>query len=105
MGTDYTWCGAHPENNGGALLRKRTLEVGQESGFNMSDTLKKMVTGGWWWWYGNDEDEEEYQPFLQENEQNHAAQDILPDQRLSGAHLQILQRPHADSDTEAIRYA
>ncbi|KAG0318813.1 hypothetical protein BG000_004070 [Podila horticola] len=104
MGTDYTWSGAHPENNDGALLRKRTLEVGQESGFNMSDTLKKMVTGGWWWWYGNDEDEEEYQPFLQENEQNHAAQDILPDQRLSGAHLQILQRPHADSDTEAIRF-
>ncbi|KAG0031307.1 hypothetical protein BGZ82_007044 [Podila clonocystis] len=104
MGTEYAWSGAHPENNDGALSRERTLEVGQESGFKMSDTLKKMVTGGWWWWYGSDEDEEEYQPLLQENEQNHAAQDIIPDQRLSGAHLQILQRPHADSDTEAIRF-
>ncbi|KAG0349752.1 hypothetical protein BG005_010713 [Podila minutissima] len=104
MGTDYAWSGAHPENNGGVLSRESTLEVGQESGFKMSDTLRKMVTGGWWWWYGSDEDEEEYQPFLQENEQNHAVQDIVSDQRLSGAHLQILQRPHADSDTEAIRF-
>ncbi|KAF9391796.1 hypothetical protein CPB97_005433 [Podila verticillata] len=104
MGTDYAWRGAHPENNDGALARESTLEVSHETGFKMSDTLKKMVTGGWWWWYGSDENEEEYQPFLQENEQSHAAQDIVPDQRLSGAHLQILQRPHADSDTEAIRF-
>ncbi|KAF9212308.1 hypothetical protein BGZ59_006922 [Podila verticillata] len=104
MGTDYAWRGAHPENNDGALSRESTLEVSHETGFKMSDTLKKMVTGGWWWWYGSDENEEEYQPFLQENEQSHAAQDIVPDQRLSGAHLQILQRPHADSDTEAIRF-
>lgn len=105
MSTDYSWSGAHPENNDGALSRESTLEVSHETGFKMSDTLKKMVTGGWWWWYGSDENEEEYQPFLQENEQSLAAQDIVPDQRLSGAHLQILQRPHADSDTEAIRYA
>ncbi|KAG0345619.1 hypothetical protein BG004_003463 [Podila humilis] len=118
------WRGAYPEHNDSrygdlgdndALHSDERTFVSKDIGFRMSDTLKKMVTGGWWWWYGSDEDEEEFQPFLQEeaacinnsHSRDATTQDgesILPEQRLSGAHLQILQRPHADSDTEAIRF-
>ncbi|KAI1315984.1 hypothetical protein EDD11_010566 [Mortierella claussenii] len=76
-------------------------------GFNMSDTLRKMLTGGWWWWYGGEgEDEEDVEPLIS----TPAAQDHERDfqdmsRSRSGACLQVLQLQSArSSDTEAIRF-
>ncbi|KAG0361299.1 hypothetical protein BGZ54_009153 [Gamsiella multidivaricata] len=49
------------------------------SGFNMSDTLRKMLTGGWWWWYGGEDSEEDglesLLPRATVPEQEHESQD------------------------------
>ncbi|KAF9111999.1 hypothetical protein BGX27_004148 [Mortierella sp. AM989] len=77
------------------------------SGFNMSDTLRKMVTGGWWWWYGgSDSDDDSPEPLMpsttaQSPEHGHQNNDGA----LSGSCLQILHtRGSGSPDTEAIRF-
>jgi hypothetical protein len=82
------------------------LELPTE-GFNMSDTLRKMVTGGWWWWwwYGGEEgEEEEQEPLLSSaggNRQDGGSQG--GSRPHSGASLQVLRQVGGSADTEAIR--
>ncbi|KAI7830472.1 hypothetical protein BC939DRAFT_499596 [Gamsiella multidivaricata] len=77
------------------------------SGFNMSDTLRKMLTGGWWWWYGGEDSEEDglesLLPRATVPEQEHESQD--ENGPLSGARLQVIHtQASGSSDTEAIRF-
>ncbi|KAF8925501.1 hypothetical protein BGZ58_000747 [Dissophora ornata] len=78
------------------------------TGFNMSDTLGKMLTGGWWWWYGgddNDAESEDFEPLIPRGTiQNEEHESPDGDRPLSGARLQVLQtQTSSSSDTEAIR--
>ncbi|KAF9363369.1 hypothetical protein BGX34_004317 [Mortierella sp. NVP85] len=83
------------------------LELPTE-GFNMSDTLRKMVTGGWWWWwwYGGEEgEEEEQEPLLSGTgsyRQDGGSQG--GSRPHSGASLQVLRQVGGSADTEAIRF-
>ncbi|KAI8604737.1 hypothetical protein EDD21DRAFT_193702 [Dissophora ornata] len=79
------------------------------TGFNMSDTLGKMLTGGWWWWYGgddNDAESEDFEPLIPRGTiQNEEHESPDGDRPLSGARLQVLQtQTSSSSDTEAIRF-
>ncbi|KAF9918837.1 hypothetical protein BX616_005215 [Lobosporangium transversale] len=89
----------------------QTIECERSSskgGFNMSDTLRKMVTGGWWWWYGGDGTEDDsLEPLIttptSQADSEHLSGDR--DRPLSGACLQVLQtRTCGSADTEAIRF-
>ncbi|KAG0308601.1 hypothetical protein BGZ98_007455 [Dissophora globulifera] len=78
-------------------------------GFDMSDTLRKMLTGGWWWWYGGDESDEDenLHPSILKDaaEQSQEARARDTNSALTGARLQVLQaRTSVSSDTEAIRF-
>ncbi|KAF9184165.1 hypothetical protein BGZ51_003529 [Haplosporangium sp. Z 767] len=77
------------------------------SGFNISDMLRKMVTGGWWWWYGDDDaDEDDYERLIPNKDtQSPALYTQNEDSSLSGACLEVIQtQAHGNMDTEAIRF-
>ncbi|KAF9344129.1 hypothetical protein BGX26_004754, partial [Mortierella sp. AD094] len=77
-----------------------------EGGFNMSDTLRKMVTGGWWWWYGGsgteDDSLESLMPSTAAQGPEHG---YSSEGAISSSCLQILHtRAGGSPDTEAIRF-
>ncbi|KAG0262519.1 hypothetical protein BG011_010102 [Mortierella polycephala] len=77
------------------------------NGFNISDMLRKMITGGWWWWYGDDDaDEDDYERLIPNKDAQDSALDTQNEgPSLSGACLQVLQtQAHGNMDTEAIRF-
>ncbi|KAF9571761.1 hypothetical protein EC968_000207 [Mortierella alpina] len=80
-----------------------------EGGLNMSDTLRKMITGGWWWWYGDgdsDADPEEYESLIPRATQVQGLESELQgqDSTLSSTRLQDLQAQSSGTpDMEAIR--
>ncbi|KAF9945225.1 hypothetical protein BGZ72_001548 [Mortierella alpina] len=82
-----------------------------EGGFNMSDTLRKMITGGWWWWYGDDDSDaepEEYESLITRATQVQAMESDPQqgqDPRPSSTRLQDLQAQSSGTpDMEAIRF-
>ncbi|KAF8952208.1 hypothetical protein BGZ46_003619 [Entomortierella lignicola] len=76
------------------------------NGFNMSDTLRKMVTGGWWWWYGGNDTEDDGLESLVHNTTPQGPEHgyLNEDGTMSSSCLQILHsRTSGSPDTEAIR--
>ncbi|KAF9931796.1 hypothetical protein BGZ67_005102 [Mortierella alpina] len=80
-----------------------------EGGLNMSDTLRKMITGGWWWWYGDDDSDaepEEHESLIPRATQVQGLESEPQGQypRLSSTRLQELQaQSYGTTDMEAIR--
>ncbi len=80
-----------------------------EGGLNMSDTLRKMITGGWWWWYGDgdsDAEPEEYESLIPRATQGQGlgSDPQGQDPMLSSTRLRDLQAQTAGTpDMEAIR--
>lgn len=87
----------------------RTEGFVREGGLNMSDTLRKMITGGWWWWYGDGDSEaepEEYESLIPRATQIQGLESELQgqDASLSSTRLQDLQAQSSGTpDMEAIR--
>ncbi|KAF9965600.1 hypothetical protein BGZ70_004486 [Mortierella alpina] len=85
-----------------------TEEFVPEGGLNMSDTLRKLVTGGWWWWYGDDDrdlEPEEYESLIPRATQEQGLEAELQgqDPSLSSTRLQDLQTQSSGTpDMEAI---